>query len=194
MHTPNPRMLFSLVASAGVLLAIGCARGTAGTKSPQTATAVASATVGSGIATAAAATATAVISPTAGSTPISGASFTVGTWTVVADRFRAQVNQSDGVNIRSTPEVKPDNRTGSLPGGATVEVEGRVDMGQEAIAGQGTTWYYLGTAGNSPQFVYGAAGTLTPLTGSATAVAPTPPSPLPARSLPPRKRHHSCNR
>ena len=40
------------------------------------------------------------------------------------------------------------------PGG-TVEIEGRVNDGQEAEQGKGTLWYYVGTVGNMPQFIYG---------------------------------------
>jgi hypothetical protein len=111
---------------------------------------------------------------TALATPIAGASLQVGSWTVAVNHFQAQVSDPDGVNVRSSPEVTADNRTGSLPSGATVNVEGTVANGQEAVAGQGTTWYYVGTIGTAtptPQFIYGAPGTLTPLTGAATPVA-----------------------
>jgi hypothetical protein len=178
MRLLTPRFCASLIAPAGMLLVLGCARGTANTQTAQTPAAAATAVPSASAAPAPSMTLTATATPR--NTPVAGASFTVGTWPVVVDRFRAQVNQSDGVNIRSSPEIKPDNRTGSLPGGASVEVEGRVEKGQEAVAGQGTTWYYLGTAGNSPQFVYGAAGTLTPLAGSATATPSASPSPRPA--------------
>jgi hypothetical protein len=174
MRFPGPRICTLLIAPAAMLLVLGCVRGISNTQTEQTPAAIATASPSASAAPILSATATPVA--TVGNTPVSGATFTVGTWTVIVERFRAQVNQSDGVNIRSSPEVKPDNRTGSLPGGATVEVEGRVDKGQEAVAGQGTTWYYLGTAGNAPQFIYGPTGTLTPLSGSATAVPPASPS------------------
>jgi len=106
--------------------------------------------------------------PTVEATPINGATFKVGTATVVVDRFRAEITAAGGVNIRSAPMVTPDNRIGSLPPGSAVTVEGRVLAGQEAEPGQGTLWYFLGTVGSTPQFVYGAPGTLQPLTGSAT--------------------------
>jgi hypothetical protein len=176
MPSANPHVLFSLIAPAGMLLAFGCARGTSTTGPSQTPAAVATTATSAGVAPSSTATATVIATATIGATALPGSTFTIGTWTVAVDRFRAQVNQSDGINIRSTPEVKPDNRTGSLPGGATVEVEGRVDAGQEAVAGQGTTWYYLCTAGQTPQFVYGATGTLTQLNGSATATPPASPS------------------
>jgi len=118
-------------------------------------------------------------------TPVAGASVKVGDWTVVVAHFRAQVSEPDGVNIRSSPELKPDNRTGSLPAGATVDVEGSVAQGQEAVPGEGTNWYYLGTVGTSPpapQFIYGPAGALTPISASATPAASVSASPAPTTS------------
>jgi hypothetical protein len=125
---------------------------------------------------------------TALATPVAGGNIKVGDWTVTVVHFRAQVSEPDGVNIRSSPEVKPDNRTGSLPAGATVDIEGTT-QGQEAIAGQGANWYYLGTVGASPpspQFVYGPAGTLTQLSASATPSATSPATPSVASAATPQ--------
>lgn len=118
-------------------------------------------------------------------TPVNGATFKVGAATVIVDQFRAQVTAAGGVNIRSAPTVTPDNRIGSLPPGSVVTVEGRVPAGQEAEPGHGTLWYFLGMVGSMPQFLYGAPGTIQPLTGSATpapigtaAASATAPAPL----------------
>jgi hypothetical protein len=136
--------------------------------------------------TAASASANASASPSSSATPTTtaaagaipcpgaGSTIQVGGTSVVIDCFRAQISDPAGVNIRSSPQVTPDNRTGSLAPGAPVEVEGRVLQGQEAEQGHGTLWYYVGTAGTTPQFIYGATGTLTPVTGSATPSAGTP--------------------
>jgi hypothetical protein len=159
-----------LLASLLALAAAGCSRkaapATSATPFPAL-TPVATATAGAAAASTTPATA-ATATPTEPAGPNQGATIQVGGVSVVVDRFRAQVSDPDGVNIRSSPQVTADNRTGSLPQGAIVEVEGRVLQGQEAEPGQGTLWYYVGTAGNTPQFIYGAPGTITPLTGSAT--------------------------
>lgn len=154
-----------MLVAAGLLLLTACSRHVVPARNL-----VASETALSGPVTA---TATETATPPA-DTPVAGASFQIGAWQVVVERFRAQVSAAGGVNVRSSPEVRPDNRIGSLPPGSVVNVEGRVPSGQEAEPGKGTTWYFLGTAGQTPQFIYGAAGTLQPLGGSAT------PGPLPA--------------
>jgi hypothetical protein len=121
-------------------------------------------------------------------TAIAGATIKVGDWTVTVAHFRALVTEPDGVNVRSSPEVKPDNRTGSLPTGAAVDVEGTTTQGQEAMPGQGTNWYYLGTVGASPptpQFIYGPAGTLAPVSASATPAPAGSATPAPAGSATP---------
>lgn len=136
---------------------------------------------------------TAVASPPpavgAQNAPAPGSTFPVGQFTVTADRFQAQVIAADGVNIRSAPTVTPDNRIGSLPRGMLVQVVGTISNGQEAEPGNGTTWYFLGVAGTMPQFIYGAPGTIQPLTGSATptipTIIPTPPPPPPIPTFPP---------
>lgn len=169
MRPSCPAAALTLFALFSLCGSLSCRRAAApASRQTETPAATGSATVPSN--GAAGATAPPASTATQAATPFAGASFQVGAWTVVVDRFRAQISDPDGVNIRSSPEVKPDNRSGSLLQGATVEVEGRVLQGQEAVAGQGTTWYYLGTAGTTPQFVYGQTGALTPLSGSATAV------------------------
>ncbi|HTE84847.1 MAG TPA: hypothetical protein VK821_08940 [Dehalococcoidia bacterium] len=176
MRLCRPRTVFALAAPMALLLALGCSRKPAQNANPTAAQPSATAST----ATAAAATATPSASATPGDTPVAGASIKVGDWTVVVDRFHAQVSAREGVNIRSSPEVNATNRTGSLAPGATVDVEGRVPQGQEAEPGNGTTWYYVGTAGSMPQFIYGPAGTLTPLTGSATPAASATGAPVTA--------------
>lgn len=165
MRPSRARAALALAVSFSLAAALACGRTSGPSNTSPAATPV------STQAAASAAAAPASATPTPADTPVAGANFKIGNWTVITDRFRAQVADPEGVNIRSSPEVKPDNRTGSLPAGSTVQVEGRVLQGQEAVAGQGTTWYYVGTAGSTPQFVYAPNGTLTPLTGSATASA-----------------------
>ncbi|MGI8551468.1 MAG: hypothetical protein ACR2PL_11895 [Dehalococcoidia bacterium] len=107
-------------------------------------------------------------SAVAGNTPVAGATFRVGDTAVIVERFRARISAADGVNVRSSAEVKPENRVGSLPAGTIVEVEGQVHAGQEAEPGHGTIWYFLGMQGTTPQFIYGAPGTIERATGAAT--------------------------
>ncbi len=191
MSARLPAVAPILLASLFVLAAAGCSRraapGKSATPFPALTPVVTATTAAVTASSTPAAAATATPSQPAG--PNQGATIQVGNVNVVADRFRAQVSNPDGVNIRSSPQVTPDNRTGSLAPGAIVEVEGRVLQGQEAEPGQGTLWYYVGTAGNTPQFIYGAPGTLTPLTGSATpapagATPAAPASATPATSTP----------
>jgi len=149
---------------------LACTRKPASSGINPTATASAIATATANTTPLGSATPSATATP--GDTPVAGASFKVSNWTVVVDRFRAQVSAPEGVNIRSAPEVTATNRTGSLAPGAAVDVEGRA-QGQEAEPGKGTDWYYVGTTGSGPQFIYGPTGTLTPLTGSATPATST---------------------
>jgi hypothetical protein len=169
---------------------VACARPAARQPTPVTAVTAASArpVTATPPTSASPAGATPVSTSTAPATPIPGANLQVGSWTVVAGRFRAQISQTDGVNIRSSPEVTPDNRTGSVPAGAIVDVEGSVAQGQEAVPGQGTNWYYLGSVGTAPpipQFIYGPPGTLTPVSASATPAASAAASPAPAAASSP---------
>jgi hypothetical protein len=169
------RLVVGGAATLALFAGWGCARirSTPGAKPPTTAAAVATTTVAQ-----ATSITTATATGTAGATPVSGASFKVGDYNVVVDRFRAQITAAQGVNIRSAPEVTATNRTGSLAPGAQVDVEGRVLQGQEAEPGNGTLWYYVGTVGSTPQFIYGPDGTLATSTPSATpsasATAATP--------------------
>ena len=163
-----PVVVLSLLA-AGLLCLTGCGRHKASPPAVSPTVAATATGTASALATPAGATAAA----TENGTPVPGATFKVGDVSVQVQRFRAQVTTPDGVNIRSAPVVAADNRVGSVPNGSIVEVEGVVAAGQEAVPGQGTTWYFLGMSGSTPQFVYGAAGTLQPVSGSATA-APTP--------------------
>jgi hypothetical protein len=151
-HAPKSNAARSSPAPAGTVVAVTALPATATTPTP-------------------------TASPKAGATAVNGATFKIGAVSVVVDQFRAQVTAAGGVNIRSAPQVTPDNRIGSLVPGAVVTVEGRVPAGQEAEPGHGTLWYFLGIVGSTPQFVYGAPGTLQPLTGSAT------PGPIPTASV-----------
>jgi hypothetical protein len=172
MRSRDARRVVAFAAQAALLLVVACSRNAAAPAASATATANATAT------------GTASATATPGDTPVAGVTIKVGNWMVVTERFRAQVAAPQGVNIRSSPEVTPSNRTGSLAPGAIVEIEGRVPQGQEAEPGNGTLWYYVGTVGSTPQFIYGPAGTLTPLTGSATPQPSTSPSPPAASTTP----------
>jgi len=169
MSVERARRIIALATALGAGLCVACARPSG--PAPPAATVAGTPNPAASTPSTPAAVASATASATVLATPVAGAGLKVGDWTVVVARFRAQVSEPAGVNIRSSPEVTPDNRTGSLPAGAAVDVEGSVAQGQEAVPGQGTTWYYLGTVGTSPptpQFIYGPAGTLTPLSASAT--------------------------
>jgi hypothetical protein len=170
MRSRRTRTVAGVAASLMLLTVLGCSRPGAKTSSGQPTGREATAAPS---ATAVTPTSSPVASPSAtpGDTPVAGATFKVGDWTVVVGRFRAQVSSPQGVNIRSSPEVNATNRTGSLAPGATVDVEGQVPQGQEAEPGNGTNWFYVGTVGSTPQFIYGPSGTLTPLSGSATPTA-----------------------
>jgi hypothetical protein len=174
MRPDRPRIALALAVAAPValILLLGCTRKTSNLKPTAAATQTgATLTTPSPVPSA---SGTATSTATAAATPVAGASIKVGDATVVIDRFRAQITAAQGVNIRSSPEVTATNRTGSLAPGATVDVEGRVPQGQEAEQGNGTNWFYVGTVGNMPQFIYGPAGTLTPISGSATPSPGTP--------------------
>jgi hypothetical protein len=181
MRPASLRLVVGLAAAVACCAGNACARPVAAPGVKQSATAVSAAPSNTTTATA---SSTATATGTAGATPIAGQNFKVGDYTVVVDRFPAQVASAQGVNIRSSPEVTATNRTGSLAPGAQVEVEGRVLQGQEAEPGNGTLWYYVGTVGSTPQFIYGPEGTLAPVTGSATPSSSSTPETPPASPTP----------
>ena len=168
MSVRFPRGVALVCLCAGLLVLAACSHHKTAPKAPSP-TATGAGTVSAFPAvTSTAGSPSATPTPTPGATAVKGATFKIGAVSVVVDQFRAEITAAGGVNIRSAPLVAPDNRIGSLPPGSVVTVEGRVLAGQAAEPGQGTLWYFLGTVGSTPQFVYGAPGTLQPLIGSAT--------------------------
>lgn len=87
--------------------------------------------------------------------------------------FTGKVAASGGLRIRSAPNLSGDNVVGSVPEGATVNVEGKVLNGAEAESGKGTVWCIVGVK----QYVYCPEGYITNIG------TPAPPAPAgtPAR-------------
>ncbi len=113
-----------------------------------------------------AAISTVTVTPTAvAPLPSNGTSFRVGQWTVIAGRTTVRITSLTGAYVRSSPVVRSDNRVGSVPVGAIVTVEGRVQDGGEAEPGKGTTWYFVGMVGGAPQFIYAAPDVAIPVSG-----------------------------